>query len=156
MDLVDGGQIGAAELRQVPPEREAGPDPPDEAGIRQRAADVRGRGLRLEEMTLDQPSLFFSHRFGGEECLAKQISQRIGGVRARGIAFLIELRRPGFVRYLLEVGDKLLYLPLLCAQVLRKGPIGIAVHQSLPRILVLQEYRIELKPVSPNGRSPKE
>ena len=46
---VDRRQVGAAELGQLPTQREAGPDAPDEARIRERAADVRDRRLRQPE-----------------------------------------------------------------------------------------------------------
>ena len=49
LDDVDRGQVGAAELGEPAPEREAGPDPADEAGIGQGDADVGDRRLREAE-----------------------------------------------------------------------------------------------------------
>ena len=46
LDLVDGAEVGAAELREPPAEREPRPDPPDEPGVGEGAADVGDRRLR--------------------------------------------------------------------------------------------------------------
>jgi hypothetical protein len=49
LDLVDRREIRAAELRQLPAEGEAGPDPPDEADLGEGVADVRDRRFRQAE-----------------------------------------------------------------------------------------------------------
>ena len=46
LDLVDRGQVGAAELCQATPEPEAGARSPGESGFDERAADVGDRRLR--------------------------------------------------------------------------------------------------------------